>query len=690
MTELQQTLDKIWPGWTIEESLGKGAYGTVYRIVREDKFGHKFTAALKVIIIPDNEQEYRQVIYEGLDEESATDYFQGIVEDVVDEIVLMSQLKGNTNIVSYEDHTILKSDDSIQWKIFIRMELLTPLYDYMRDHELSIRDVIRLGIEMCNALELCQRYNIIHRDIKPDNIFVSDIGRFKLGDFGIARQLEKTSTGLSKKGTHSYMAPEVYKGEAYNSTVDIYSLGMVLYRLLNNNRGPFMPPYPERIRYSDRERANILRMSGTAMPYPAKAEGRLGEIILKACSYEPDKRYESAIAMREALESVAYEEQEKELIYPAGDGLENQDKEDEYISDVGINVDTDISTVALLKENDTAEGFMDEKEADISEGYNYEVEENLDKIGDGYTSEIQEHTSYLFGSQGENGEDAASLQKYGKYEGLNDSVNDGDNLDTNPAVGKANGKADKGMILKGFSDGLYGGEQEEGKSQDKGETQGKIGLQEDNESLKKEYYQNYFNKGGKEEDLVSKAVGVQNIVYHDKAPDAPEKKSEKFDGKGSIFSRYKGLTIGLIVIGIILFFVVYIVVSKGKRVQVPYIIHLSVKEAEKKLIEGKLKMDTGKDRKGGYILSQGTGSGSLVEEGSKIKVETSDGPKPETKAKAVIVVNYSEDDYETNKKELDPSKTILLILRALRTKSFSGSHKTPKTRINTYYSANFS
>lgn len=121
---------------------------------------------------------------------------------------------------------------------------------------------------------------------------------------GIARRLEARGL-LSRKSWHVFMAPEVYKGEVYSAAVDIFSLGMVLYHLLNNNRGPFMPPYPEKIRYSDRERAYTLLMSGNPIPLPGKAKGRLGEIILKACAYEPDKRYESATAMRKALESVS-------------------------------------------------------------------------------------------------------------------------------------------------------------------------------------------------------------------------------------------------------------------------------------------------------------------------------------------------------------------------------------------------
>ena len=270
---------ELWNGWTVEKFIGEGSFGKVYQIKKEE-FGHTYEAALKIIEIPQNQSEVESIKNEGMDDESVTLYFRSIVEEFVEEFVLMSKLKGNSNIVSYEDHYVVPKEP-FGWKIYIRMELLTPLYSYLKTHTLTIREVIQLGIDMCQALEICQKYNIIHRDIKPENIFISDLGKFKLGDFGIARQLEKTSSGLSKKGTYTYMAPEVYKGFPYNSTVDIYSLGIVLYRFLNNNRTPFMPPSPQPIRYSDKENANILRLSGKEMENPANAEGRLAEIVLK-------------------------------------------------------------------------------------------------------------------------------------------------------------------------------------------------------------------------------------------------------------------------------------------------------------------------------------------------------------------------------------------------------------------------
>ena len=168
---------------------------------------------------------------------------------------------------------------------------------------------------------MCQRYNIIHRDIKPANIFISETEDFKLGDFGVAR-IASASTGASTRaGTVNYMAPEVFKGEKYTSNVDIYSLGLVMYQLLNANRMPLYPPYPQPMSPAQRERAQAQRLSGAALPPPANADGRLAEIVLKACAPDPAQRYDSPAVMRQALEAILYTEGEARVIYPGGDAV---------------------------------------------------------------------------------------------------------------------------------------------------------------------------------------------------------------------------------------------------------------------------------------------------------------------------------------------------------------------------------
>lgn len=317
-TNYYKKYEPIFGSWYIKRKIGEGSFGKVYEIER-DELGTVYKAALKTITIPQSNSEIKNIMADGMSHKDVTAYYEGIVRDISSECQLMSQLKGNSNIVSYEDHQIIKHKDGIGWDILIRMELLTPINDYMSQNQMRTRDVIQMGIDLCKSLELCQKYNIIHRDVKPENVFISANGDFKLGDFGIARTAEKTMSGMSRKGTFSYMAPEVYWGKAYNSTVDIYSLGLVMYKMLNNNRGPFLPAAPIPFSVNDREVALEKRMKGDKLPAPVNAEGRLAEIILAACNSEPDKRYRSASEMRRDLEAILYNDHERPWIYPDSD-----------------------------------------------------------------------------------------------------------------------------------------------------------------------------------------------------------------------------------------------------------------------------------------------------------------------------------------------------------------------------------
>ncbi len=184
------------------------------------------------------------------------------------------------------------------------MDLLTPLPKYTADKEYSEKEVIRLGIEMCTALQLCEQRKIIHRDIKPENIFVNNFQQYKLGDFGIARQLEQSTMHLSQKGTASYMAPEVEKGLACDATVDLYSLGLVLYRLANQHRMPFLDAEKQLLTPMDRVQANRRRLEGEQLPPPCDASEQLSAVILCACNSNPKRRFSSATAMKRALESL--------------------------------------------------------------------------------------------------------------------------------------------------------------------------------------------------------------------------------------------------------------------------------------------------------------------------------------------------------------------------------------------------
>lgn len=293
----------VWPEWELIEKIGEGSFGKVYKAKRTER-GRSFYSAIKIISIPASKGELDSVRSEMNNEQSTREYFRNLVEDCIQEIYTMEHFCGNSHVVSFEDFKVVEYLDEIGWDISIRMEYLTSFMDYCTGKELTEKEVIKLGCDLAMALIYCRKLNIIHRDVKPENIFVSRFGDFKLGDFGIAREQAHTMSNMSKKGTYSYMAPEIYKGEKYDSSIDIYSLGIVLYKLMNHNRLPFLSLDKQLITYRDKETALARRMAGEKMPVPVNASAAFSHIILKACAYEPGKRYRKPEDMLRDLEKL--------------------------------------------------------------------------------------------------------------------------------------------------------------------------------------------------------------------------------------------------------------------------------------------------------------------------------------------------------------------------------------------------
>jgi serine/threonine protein kinase len=289
-----------WPGWETVRLIGRGSFGAVYEI-RRDVFGNLERCALKYLSIPQSDSEIRDLRSEGLDEESITRSFQDQAKDIVNEYMLMARLNDFRNVVSCHDVDCVQKDSGYGWDIFIRMELLTPLMDLLSKRETwPEAEVVRLGRDIAAALCACDRLHILHRDVKPQNIFVAADGSYKLGDFGIARIAERTGSATARIGTFTYMAPEVYHGEHYGAAADQYSLGIVLYWLLNGRRAPFVGVNTAR----EKEAALRRRMSGEPLPAPASGSEALKKIVLRACAYDPAERYRSAEELLRDLDAL--------------------------------------------------------------------------------------------------------------------------------------------------------------------------------------------------------------------------------------------------------------------------------------------------------------------------------------------------------------------------------------------------
>ncbi len=292
--------EPLWGNWQVIGLIGEGSYGRVYRVARKD--GGSYESAVKLISIPRSEADIHDARQMGVSQNSLYSYFADTASRIVKEISIMHALKGEANIVSYEDHQIFHEEGTLRWDILIRMELLVPLEVYVANNNFSSDEIRRLGVEICSALEACSVYGIIHRDIKEANIFLNSRGTFKLGDFGIAREVSGAgSMSMSMRGTPAYIAPEVYNGSKYDARADIYSLGILMYKLLNGGRYPFLPPAPAPITLDDTENAFARRIKGEIPPQPLHGDSALRSAVIRAISFDPHARFQSAADFKIAL-----------------------------------------------------------------------------------------------------------------------------------------------------------------------------------------------------------------------------------------------------------------------------------------------------------------------------------------------------------------------------------------------------
>ncbi|GAA1755763.1 Stk1 family PASTA domain-containing Ser/Thr kinase [Luedemannella helvata] len=161
---------------------------------------------------------------------------------------------------------------------------------------LQPRRALELTAEICAALEFSHRHGIIHRDIKPGNVMLTQTGQVKVMDFGIARALASGASTMTQTsaviGTAQYLSPEQARGEAVDARSDVYATGCVLFELMTGHP-PFIGDSPVSVAYQHvREDPKPPSLSNRDVPPAVDA------IVLKALTKNPVNRYQSAAEMR--------------------------------------------------------------------------------------------------------------------------------------------------------------------------------------------------------------------------------------------------------------------------------------------------------------------------------------------------------------------------------------------------------
>ena len=309
--------------YRVVREIGRGGMGTVHLAERADGAFDK-QVALKLV---------RPGVAEGL----------------------LARFRAERQILARLDHPgiarLLDGGRADDGRPFLVMEHVAgqPITAYCDTRRLSVEDRLALFGQVCDAVAYAHRQLVVHRDLKPSNILVTDGGRVKLLDFGIAkllddgaeRSLVRTATE-QRLLTPAYAAPEQVRGEPPTTATDVYALGVLLYELLTGRR-----PYrlPSRARHAV-ERA-ILEAEptrpSTAVTEPTddaptatlaeargaepgrlrrRLAGDLDAVVLTALRKDPDRRYGSADAfgrdVRRHLDGLPVEARADSAAYRAG------------------------------------------------------------------------------------------------------------------------------------------------------------------------------------------------------------------------------------------------------------------------------------------------------------------------------------------------------------------------------------
>ncbi len=283
--------EPLFGSWHADSFIGTDGVSRVYRIFREEN-GVKRYAALKFIPLAPKDGE-----------KVPAGVFDYMVNGLKSRAALISNLRSDPHILAYDGQLIRPREDG-GYDILLRTELMENLTGRISSGRLTETDAVKLGSDVLSAVESAEKVGAMHGDIKPDNIFISSDGTYKLGDIGLSRCLERPDLHEKKKAG-GYTAPEISLEGRYSPACDIYSIGVIMYRILNKGKLPFMPDSPVSSQ-ADRKAAIDRRLSGEELPALPGVDDKLEAIVRKACAFKPGDRFASASEMKSAL--AEYEE----------------------------------------------------------------------------------------------------------------------------------------------------------------------------------------------------------------------------------------------------------------------------------------------------------------------------------------------------------------------------------------------
>ena len=270
--------------------------GTSVYIVKSTKSNQSYY--LKHICIPESQKQVDALMFTGAAAtvEDAQNYYKQVAADYQSELETLEKLSASPNIGCYRSYQIEPKEDGVGFEIYLLAEYRQTLSEVLAETPMTQSGAVNLGLDLCSALCSLREAGLIHRNVKPSNVYLSSSGHYLLGDLGIAKIDELKYCSMPENMLSSFSAPELFSLlGTIEPTTDIYSVGMILYRIYNGNHGPF-----EDEKTSARA-ADKLRVTGQQLPAPMYADYEMADILLKACAFKPEDRYQTPQELQEAL-----------------------------------------------------------------------------------------------------------------------------------------------------------------------------------------------------------------------------------------------------------------------------------------------------------------------------------------------------------------------------------------------------
>ncbi len=306
---------------------------------------------VKIISIPASQTQVEALLLSGAyaDKDSILSYYQDVVTEIEGEVEILEKLSQLEGFFPYDKVQAVPMDEETGFDVYLLSKYRNTLGRYFQKSAMTHLGAMNLGLDLCAALAVCRKTGYLYVDLKPDNIYMTPEGGYRIGDLGFIKLDSLKYASLPERYRSMYTAPEINDAFAsLNTTMDTYAVGLILYQAFNDGQLPFC----------------ASAQPGDMLPPPAYADYEMAEIILKACNPDPQERWADPIEMGQAIISYMQRNGAHDTpIVPVAEPVEEaiEENAEDIAEDTSEDISKDISEVTeeAISELDAEEpGFQ--------------------------------------------------------------------------------------------------------------------------------------------------------------------------------------------------------------------------------------------------------------------------------------------------------------------------------------------